>query len=87
MSPRAVLITPDMIREVLNAPAYMRTWLVCESGTWRVCLAGAVDGSEQHVFTRSTLETLIRRQSDDGGIPWTGLPEVAARLMNLIYGN
>ena len=82
-----MMITGEMLRDVLAAPGIMRAWLVCENGTWRVSLAGGVDGTEQHVFTRSTLETLIRQQSDDGGIPWARLPEAAARLMNMIYEN
>ena len=81
---RSVLITGDMLHEVLTAPAIMRTWLVCEAGAWRVVLAGGVDGSEQHVITRTTLEVMIR-QANDGEVPWSRLPEAAARLMNLLY--
>jgi len=80
-----MLITEGMIREVLTAPAMMRLWLVCESGMWRVALAGGVDGTEQHVFTRTTLEALIRQQTPEGDIPWSRLTEAAAGLMNIIY--
>jgi hypothetical protein len=75
-------ITADQIRDVLNPPRGFELWLSYFGGAWSVVVAGAVDGTEEHVLTRCTVVARSVRFEDG----WDYV--LSAYAMNaVLYGN